>query len=147
MVQGVGDDGVLLVEQGFENAAVGIEAGGIEDGVLHAVKFGDLFLEVLVDVLRPADEPHGRHAVSPGVHGGFGGCDQLGTVGQTQVVVGAEVDDFPPVGQGDFGSLRGSDDAFFLEQAGLPDLVQFLLKVFLQFVVHGFRIFLKGFLE
>ena len=82
-----------------------------------------------------------------GIHGGFGGCDQLGTVGQTQVVVGAEVDDFPPVGQGDFGSLRGSDDAFFLEQAGLPDLVQFLLKVFLQFVVHGFRIFLKGFLE
>ena len=45
MVQGVGDDGVLLAEQRLEHAAIGIEAGGEEDGVFHAEIIGDAALE------------------------------------------------------------------------------------------------------
>ena len=36
VVEGVGDDRVLLAEQGLEEAGVGVEAGGVEDGVLGA---------------------------------------------------------------------------------------------------------------
>ena len=36
VVQGIADDGIPLVEQGFEQSAVGVEAGAIEDGVRSA---------------------------------------------------------------------------------------------------------------
>ena len=36
VVELVGDDRVLLTQEGFEQAAVGVETGGVEDGVLGA---------------------------------------------------------------------------------------------------------------
>ena len=65
MVQLVGDDGVLGPQQGLEEAAVGVEAGGIEDGVLHAHELGDARLQLLVDVLGAADEADGGEAEAP----------------------------------------------------------------------------------
>ena len=41
VVEGVADDRVLLVQQGLEQAAIGVEAGGIEDGILGAEEAGD----------------------------------------------------------------------------------------------------------
>ena len=38
VVELVADDGVLLAEERLEEAAVGVEAGGVEDGVLGAEK-------------------------------------------------------------------------------------------------------------
>ena len=64
VVQRVGDDRVLLRQQRFEQAAIGIEAGGIEDRVLHAEKRRDPRLELLVLFLRAADEAHRGHAVA-----------------------------------------------------------------------------------
>ena len=62
VVQRVGDDRVLFAQQRFEQAAVGVEAGGVEDGVLGAEEFGDLRFQLLVQVLRAADEAHRGHA-------------------------------------------------------------------------------------
>ncbi|ESX35128.1 hypothetical protein X764_27755 [Mesorhizobium sp. LSHC440A00] len=36
MVQRIGNDRILLAEQCLEQAAIGVEAGAVEDGVVHA---------------------------------------------------------------------------------------------------------------
>ncbi len=46
VVERIGDDRILLAEQGLEQAAVGIEAGGVEDAVLGAEEVGDPALRV-----------------------------------------------------------------------------------------------------
>ena len=76
VVQRVGDDGVLLRKERFEHAAVGVEAGGVENRVLRAEIVGYYLFQLLVDVLAAADETHGRHTVTAVVHGAFGGFDQ-----------------------------------------------------------------------
>ena len=50
MVQGVGDDGVLLAEERLEHAAIGVETGGVEDGILHLHIAGDAGFELGVKV-------------------------------------------------------------------------------------------------
>jgi hypothetical protein len=54
----------------------------------------------------------------------LGRLDDVGVVGQAQVVVGAEVQHRAAVGELDLGRLRAGDDAFGLEQAGGADLVE-----------------------
>jgi len=41
VVELVGDDDVLVGEDGFEQAAVGVEARAVEDGVVGAEEVGD----------------------------------------------------------------------------------------------------------
>ena len=65
VVELVGDDRVLSVEQGLEDAAVGVEARREEDGRLGAEKCGDLRLERGVQGLRAADEADTGHAKAP----------------------------------------------------------------------------------
>ena len=45
MVQRIRDDRILLAEQRLEHRAIGIEAGGKQDGVVHAEVIGDAPLE------------------------------------------------------------------------------------------------------
>ena len=52
---------------GSNTPAVGVEAGGVQDGVLRAEEGGDLALQFLVDVLRAADEAHRRQAEAAAV--------------------------------------------------------------------------------
>ena len=130
--QAVGDHHVLLVQDGFEDAGVGVHAGGEEDGVFGAQEFGQLGFQFLVDVLGAADEAHRGHAVAAGVQSFPGRFDHVGVGGEAEVVVGAHVDHVLALGAGrkfdvDLGVLRGADDAFFLEYAGRADAFQFLL--------------------
>jgi hypothetical protein len=92
MVQGVADDRVLGAEQGFEEAAVGVEAGAVQDGVLGSQKFGQAALKLLVHVLGAADETHGGQAVAVAVQGLVRGFDEALVAGQAKIVVGAEVE-------------------------------------------------------
>ena len=132
MVQGVADDGVLLVQQGFEQPAIGIEAGGIEDGLLHAEKAGDGLFQLLVKILRAADEPNGGKSESVILQRLVGGGQDLGMVGQAQVVVGAEIQDIAPRRHPNMGALRADDDALFLEQRILPDAIDLRRQALLQ---------------
>ncbi len=52
----VGDDGVFGVEDGLEEASVGVETGTVEDGVFGAEEGADALLELGVDGLGSADE-------------------------------------------------------------------------------------------
>jgi hypothetical protein len=62
--QPVGDEHVLLAEQRLEHARIGVHAGRKQQRVLGAEERREPPLELAVDVLRSADEPHGRHAVA-----------------------------------------------------------------------------------
>jgi len=64
VVELLGDDRVLLLEQRLEQAPVGVEARGVEDRVVQAEEAGDLLLQLAMDVLGAADEADGGHAVA-----------------------------------------------------------------------------------
>ena len=141
VVERIGNDGVVLVEQRFENAAVGIEAGGVEDGVFRAEEFGDLLLEFLVQVAGTADEADGRHAVAVGVERLLGGFHQLGVVGQAEIVVGAEIQDILAGRHLDGCLLGRRDDTFFLVQAGFTDGLELGFEILLKIVIHSVWVF------
>ena len=138
VVEGIGDDGILFGEEGLEDTAVGVEAGGVEDGVLGAEELGDLLLKLLVEVLAAADEADGSHAEAAGVHALLGGGDELGVVGEAEVVVGAEVEALLALHH-DFGALGALDDAFILVKTGGLDVGQLFLQVLLEFGVHNYK--------
>ena len=54
---------------------------------------------MFVDLLRPADEADGGHAVAPAREGFLGGGGDFGVVGEAEVVVGAEDKDFGAVAE------------------------------------------------
>ena len=91
VVQRVRNDRVLFDEQRLEQAAIGVEAGAVEDRVLHAEEARDPRLELLVLLLRAADEAHRGHAVAVAVERGLRRLAQLLAVGEAEIVVGAEV--------------------------------------------------------
>ncbi len=124
MVERVGDDRIGFAEQWLEQAAVGVEAGGVKDGVLGAEELGDARFQLLVQVLGAADEAYRGHAEAMGVQRVLGRGDQRRVVGQAQVVVGAEVEHAAAVGQHDLRRLRADDDALGLEQALRADRIQ-----------------------
>ena len=142
VVQRVGDDGVIGTEQRLEDTAVGIEAGGIEDGVVGMEVLRDGLFQFAVTVLGAADEADGGHAVATFVHGLLRGFDQARIVGQAEVVVGAEVEGLAAVLEGDFSALGGDDIAFVLVETGLLDFGEGVLEVLLEFSVHGSYCFL-----
>ena len=84
----------MFFENRLEQAAVGVPARAVENGVVLAEESGDVGLELLVDVLSAANEPDRRHAVAPAAQAFLRGFDDGGMVGEAEVVVGAEVDDF-----------------------------------------------------
>lgn len=119
----------------FEDAAVGVEAAGEQDGVLGAEELRDAFFQGQVQVLGAADEAHAGHAEAAGVHGVLGGGDDVRVVGEAQVVVGAEVQHvraaLAELARLDVAGLRRVDVPLGLEQAGGADLVEFVLQLVL----------------
>ena len=135
VVQLVGNDGVLRAEQRLEQAAVGVEAGRIEDGVVHTQELADLVFQFLVQFLCAADEADGGQAVAPLVIAVLGRLDHFRVVGQAQIVVGAHIHHIVSLGGVDAGALRSGDKAFVLIGAGFPDAFQ-LFGVDLQCLFH-----------
>ncbi len=118
-------DRVLLAEEHLEQPAVRVEAGGIEDRVLQAEERAQRRLEVLVDLLRPADEAHGREPEAPLLHRGVRGRDHLGMVGESEVVVRTEVEDLAlAVAHPDPRSLSRRQHSLRLLEARAADLLE-----------------------
>uniref|UniRef100_A0A831TD92 Sodium:proton antiporter n=1 Tax=Thermorudis peleae TaxID=1382356 RepID=A0A831TD92_9BACT len=93
MVQGVRDDRVLRPEQRFEDAAVGVEGGGEQDGVLEAQIVGGGPLQLLVNLQCAADEADRGRARAPFFLGLDAGLGDALVASKTQIVVGTEVQD------------------------------------------------------
>ena len=64
VVQRIADDGILLVEQGFEQSAIRVEAGGIQNRVFHRQVGAQALLQLAMHALRAADEAHRGDAVA-----------------------------------------------------------------------------------
>ena len=136
MIERIGDNRVVGGQERLEYAAVGVEAGGVEDCVLglEEVRYG--FLQPLVDVLGAADEADGAHSVAPLLHRRLRGLDEPRVVGQAEVVVGAEVQRLRPVLQRDLRALRGCYVPFILIQTRFPYCGELIGEMFLKFSVH-----------
>ena len=129
VVEGVGDDRVVLAEQRLEEPGVGVEAGRVENRVLATEECADPRLELAVDVLRTADEAHRRHAVAALAQHVARRRQHGGMVGQAEVVVGTQVEQLAPVGQRHVRPLRRGDHALLLGQPGLRDLIELALEL------------------
>ena len=92
VVEAVGNDRVGFVEQRLEHAAIGVETGRESDRVVLAEVLGDRLLERAMERLRAADEAHRGHAEAEFVHRPPGGGDDIGVVGEAEIIVGAEID-------------------------------------------------------
>ncbi|ESW78061.1 hypothetical protein X773_22005 [Mesorhizobium sp. LSJC285A00] len=66
-------------------AGIGIDAGRIEDRVLHLEGRGGQRLKLLMLFLSAADEAHRRHAVSIAIERVLSRLKQILIVGQTQI--------------------------------------------------------------
>ena len=140
VVEGVADDGVFLREEGFEDTAVGVEAGSIEDGIFRVEVVADGSLELLVDVLCAADEADARHAEAALLHHLRSAFDETRMVGEAEVVVGTEVQHLFALHLN--GSLLWTfDEALFLVKASFTNLSERLAEMFFHFTVHilGFK--------
>ena len=93
MVELVGEDHVFLREEGFEYAAVGIEAGRVENRVFGLQEFRQPALQQLVTVLGAADETYAAAPAPLLVEALPCSLDNGGVARESKVVVGAEVDD------------------------------------------------------
>ena len=123
VVELVRDDGVLRGQDRLEEAGVGVKARRVQDCGLGAVELGDPLLQRLVRGLRAADEAHGREAEPELVERLPGRRDEARVVGEAEVVVGAEVEDFAGGASlggadGDLGTLGRGHDGLGLESAG-----------------------------
>ncbi len=117
VVELVADHRVLLAEERLEQAAVGVEAASVKNGIVRAEEPGERGLEILVHALRAADEAHRGHAEPISIETALRCSDQPRIVGETEIVVRAEVEDFLAIGQADGRRLRAADNALGLVEA------------------------------
>ena len=106
VVQGVADDGILIVQQRFKETAVGVEAGRIQNRVLHRQVGTQALLEFAVNALRSADEANRGHAVAVAGERIVRGRDHRRVIGEPEIIVGAEVDHLAAVGERHHRTLR-----------------------------------------
>uniref|UniRef100_A0A0N4Z404 LigA n=1 Tax=Parastrongyloides trichosuri TaxID=131310 RepID=A0A0N4Z404_PARTI len=135
MVQRVGNDRVVLTEQWLEDAAVGVEGGGEQDGVLKAEVVGDGALQLLVDLQRAADEANRGRARAPLFLRLDPGLGDALVAGQAQIVVGAEVQHVAAV-DGDHRPLARGDHALGLGQPLSVDISQLGGNTVVECLVH-----------
>ena len=135
VIELVADDGAFGIEQGFKETSVGIETRGVEDGVVVPQEGGYLVLELLVDVLGSADEPHGGHTVAVFLQSPFGCFHQTGMVGEPQVIVGAEVD-YLAIFYLYLRPLGREYDPLILIKPGVADVLQLCFEAVFHFSIH-----------
>lgn len=133
MVQLIGNDRVFRTEKSLKQTAVCIEAGSVQNAVIHAEKICDFAFELLVDQLSAANETYGGETEAPLIIAFLCCCDNLGIVGKAEVVVCAHVENALCNGSVDASLLRGCDYAFILVGARFFDGIKFAAKDFVCF--------------
>ena len=82
-----------------------------KESYLGSEEFRQSCFQFLVDLLRPANETHARHPIAVSVERFLGRRDERGMIGQAEIIVGAEIDHPPAIGDRNLGVLRSGDDA------------------------------------
>ena len=97
VVQLVGEDEVLFAEDRAHRAGVGREAALEDHAGLDILEARNLLFELHVDAHGSGDGAHRARAHAEGSRGRDGGLNELGVVGQAQIVVAGQVDDLAAV--------------------------------------------------
>ena len=91
VIERIADYGIFVGQDRFEQTAVRVEAGRVEDCVLRTEKAAYSCFEILMDRLRTADETDGRHAVTEFIQRIVRCPDDIRVIGQAKIVVGAKI--------------------------------------------------------
>src|SRR5260221_8464732 len=124
MVPLVRDDGILLLGHGLEESLIGVPAGAVEDRVLGAEEAGDAVLEWAMNGLGPADETHRSEAIAVVALGLLRRLDDDRMIGQAEVVVGSQHDDFALPFDLDDRALGRLQEQLTLQRAGGRHLIE-----------------------
>jgi len=118
VVQFVSEDGVALIEKRLEQTAVGVEAGGIENGIVFPQKARDVAFQLLVQLLRATDETDRSQAIAIAAQAFVRRFYDGRMVGESQVIVRTEIDNLA-VTDANGRALRALEQAFtFVESTG-----------------------------
>ena len=140
VVEFVGNHGVFRAEKRFEQAAIGVESGGIKNRIFRSQKSRQLILEVFMNVLRATDEADRGHAEAMRIEGRLGGSDERGMVGESEIIVRAHVENAAPTGNSDLRILWTGDDAFRFVEPLRSDFSESVSEPLIEFREHDFRI-------
>ncbi len=137
VVELVGDDRVVSPQDGLEEAPVGVPARRVENCVFHAQELGDCPFEHFVRFLRATDESDRSHAITPVVERLMGRPHDLGMIRETEIVIGAHVQDIGTALHADVSLLGRREHPLALPEAGRANLVELVQQVFLNRAEHG----------
>ena len=128
VVEGVAEDDILWASESLYRSEVGRIPGGEERGRRLSDELPVSLFGASVRVHGARDQSRGGGAYALVVGRRVGGSDEVGMIGKTQVVVGAEAEDGAPVDL-DLGALGTGDAEGMAKQAsglelgeGLADL-------------------------
>ena len=136
VIQFVADYRVLVGQERFEQTAVGIETGWIKNCVFGSEEFGERGLQLLVNVLRPANETHACHSKAMRVERFFGSGDERGMIGETEIIVCAHVEHAFAAGDRDVRILRASDNSLRFEKTLRLNFLECLRNLIFEFRDH-----------
>src|SRR3989442_10547527 len=97
--------------------------------MLRAQELRKLLFQFLMNILRAANKSHCRHAESSPLQRLPGRRDDLGMIGQSKIVIRAEVEHSLAAGDRDARILGAGQDPFALIEASGFDLAEFLFEV------------------
>ena len=127
VVQGVGDDEVLLAGDRRDDAGVGRESALERQDRLGFLEGREVALELLVERHRPGDRPDGARAGPEVPDRGQRRLAQPWMVGQPEVVIRRQADEPPVVDRDDRALGRRHDPQRPVEVAG-PQVVELLAE-------------------
>ena len=122
MIELIRNDRIFCRQTSFEKPGIRVESGRVQDRIVEFVERSDFTFELLMDVLRTADEPHRAHSEAVRVKGILRRLDNSWVIRESQVIIGAKVEDSLAVGI-DFHILRGGNHALSLVSARITHAV------------------------
>ena len=143
VIEGVRDNRVLLVQQRLEETAVGVEAGGVEDGVFGAEEGAQTLLELLMHRLGTADEAYRGHSVTEPVDGTVGRLTHGRVICKPEIVVRTQVDDIA-IAASDLAPLGPGQHALALVQSLFLQPGEIGSQPFNESWIHGFNYTLQA---
>ena len=117
VVQGIGNNCVFCAQQRFKQAAVGVEARRVKDGIFHTEECRQFLLQLFMAVLGTANKANRSHTKSVRIHTRFCRCNQFRMVSQSQIVVRTKVNNVASIRHGDIRLLGRCNNAFFFKQS------------------------------
>ena len=105
VVELVGEDEVLFAQNRAHGAGVGRKSALEDHAGFDILEAGDLFFELHVDAHGSRDGAHRSRAHAKGARGVDRCLDEPGMIGEAEIVVAGQVDDFAAVVMADRGLL------------------------------------------